>query len=198
MRYPLLLPKYTSGRLRRPDGAEIAYTMVGEGPIPVVVLPGIEDAFATVDTLPSGLACWYGPRTTSQRLLILSRRQPMPADYTPEQHAQDVRWAMEQLRWGPATLECISAGGPIGQWMAINAPELVQRLILSSTLHRMDEHTSRISRSWIALARQGRWGELRWSIVACTFNQHLWLFSPFLPGIGLLGPPAILNDSSTF
>ena len=125
----MLLPRYTSGRLTTRDGAEIAYTTVGEGAIPVVVLPGVEDAFYTVDTAPSVLAWWYGPRTTSQRLLCLSRRQPIPSNYTPEQHAEDVRWAIEQLRWGPTALECNSAGGPIGQWIAITYPELVRGLI---------------------------------------------------------------------
>ncbi len=173
----MLLPKQTSGRLTTADGAQIPYTTVGDGPIPVVLLLGVNDGLDTVDTVVTSifLEWFYFKRIRRQRLLCLSRRQPIPPGYSPEQHAQDMLWAIEQMQWGPTALECISAGGPIGQWMAGKRPDLVHGLILSSSPHYLNEHTRDLSRYWIRLAQQGKWTALRWSLNYYTFTRTFWL-----------------------
>jgi pimeloyl-ACP methyl ester carboxylesterase len=167
----------------------MAYTAVGEGPISIVVLPGLDDGLYTVDSAPTVLALLSAKRAQYQRLLFLSRRQPMPFGYSVEQHAEDMLWAIEQMQWGPATLECNSAGGPVGQWMAIKRPDVVRGLILSSTMHYTDDHTRNIIKYWISLVQQAKWGAFRWSVISCTFNKRLWLLRPFRPFLPLMGSP---------
>ena len=120
---------------------------------------------------------------------MLSRRQPVPQDYSIEQHADDMLWAIEQLSWGQTFLECNSAGGPVGQWIAVKRPDLIRGLILSCTLHRTDEHARAILLYWIELAKQGKWAELNWSSIVYTFHKQLWLYRLFRPLLGLLRKP---------
>lgn len=173
----MLVPLLASGRLTTPDGAQIPYTQIGGGPLPVVLILGVNDGLETVDTLPviTLLRWWSTRRDKDQRLLALSRRQPIPPGYGVEQHAADLLWALEQLHWGPTVVEGLSAGGPIAQWMAIKNPDLVRGLILSSCPHSVNEHTRTLCQHWIGQARRGEWAALRWSLTYFTFRPNVWL-----------------------
>ena len=173
----MLFPLLASGRLTTPDGAQIPYIQIGEGPLPVVLILGVNDGLDTVDMLTTTpLLTWlYSSRARSQRLLCLSRRQPIPPGYRVEQHAEDLLWALKQLQWGPTVVEGLSAGGPIAQWMAVKGPDLVRGLILSSCPHYANEHTQALCHSWIGQAQRGEWAALRWSLAYYTFTPNYWL-----------------------
>ena len=157
------LPPYRKGALATPDGAEIPFVAIGNGPLPIVLLPGGSDGVATVADSARSLAWLYRRRARTQRLLAISRRHPLPAGYSLEQYAADFFWAIERLGWGPAVLECNSAGGPIGQYMAAEQPERVSGLILLNTAHRADDQMRAVFQRWAELARQRQWAELAWS-----------------------------------
>ena len=89
-------------------------------------------------------------------MLALCRRDPIPAGHRVEDYAQDYIRALEQLALGPVVLECSSAGGPIGQWLAAERPDLIRGLVLSSTLHTVPSQTRAVFERWIALARSAR------------------------------------------
>lgn len=165
-------PRYSKGWLYTPDGAFIPHVTIGSGPAPVVVLPGAGDGVMTATDAALGLAWFYRRRAREHRLLVLSRRQPIPPGYSAEQHAEDMIWAITRLGWPPSTWECNSAGGPIGQWAAVKRPDLVQGLVLSSTLHRGSEQTGRVLVHWLALIREGRWGDALWSSLELTFRPR--------------------------
>jgi len=180
----MLFPRPTSGRLTTPDGAQIPYTKIGDGPLPVVLIPGVNDGLDTVDTASATtlLTWFYHKRGRGQRLLSLSRRQPILPGYSAEQHAEDLLWAIEQLQWGSTFIECLSAGGPIGQWMGIKGPNLVRGLILSSCPHYVNEHTRDLCQHWIRQAQHCQWAALRWSLMYYTFTPNSWFqtFDPFV------------------
>jgi pimeloyl-ACP methyl ester carboxylesterase len=148
------------------------YVVLGDGPVPVVVIPAADDGLRMAGEAAPQLARSYRRRARTHRLLVLSRRQPIPEDYTWEQHTDDYIWALEQLGWGPTILECHSAGGPIGQWMAIKRPDLVRGLILSDTMHYPSEHTRAVVTHWRYLAREEKWAELQWSCVEYSFRPQ--------------------------
>lgn len=165
-----MLPAYRSGALHTHDGASMSYLVLGSGPIPIVVIPGAGDGLATADEARGRLRWYFAKRARRYRLLYLSRRQPIPDGFTVEQHADDYIYACEQLGWSRGVLECNSAGGPIGQWIAAKRPDLLHGLILSCTLHRANDRFRRKLEYWIALARRGDWSELNWDSVETTFR----------------------------
>ncbi len=186
----MLLPHYEKGSLITPDGDRISYVALGDGPIPIVLIPGAGDGLATMEDAARRVAFFYRERAPRYRMLLLSRRQPIPHGFTIEQHAEDYAWAMEHLGWGPSVIECNSAGGPIGQWLAVRRPDLVRGLILSVSLHRTVPHTRAVLERWIELARQGRWYDLYRSSIEYTYRpQRAEKYRPFLPALRLLRPP---------
>ncbi len=168
----MFLPSYTTGRMRTADGAELPYLELGTSGPRVVVIPGAGDGLTCVDEGARQLAWYFRRRARRQRLLLLSRRQPVPHGFTVEQHAEDFIRGMEERGWSGALLECNSGGGPIGQWIAVKRPDLVRGLVLSCTLHRTDEHLRSVFHQWMELARQGRWKEFGWSSIEYTFRPE--------------------------
>jgi pimeloyl-ACP methyl ester carboxylesterase len=169
---PFVLPAYRAGALVTPDGARIPYVMLGDGPTALTIIPGAGDGLRTVTEAAAQLAWYFRRRARHYRVLILSRRQPIPVGYRAEAFADDSIWAMEQLAWGPAILECNSGGGPIGQWIAVKRPDLARGLIVSVTFHHTDDHLRAVLQHWIALAQQGRWAEFQWSSIERTFRPQ--------------------------
>ena len=112
------VPGYRKGSLRLSDGDRIPYLILGDGPVPVIFIPGAGDGLRTVTDAVLRLAFYFRKRLSNYRMLLLSRRQPIPRDFTVEQHADDCLWATERLGWEPSLVECNSAGEPIGQWVA--------------------------------------------------------------------------------
>ena len=79
-------------------------------------------------------------------------------------------------------VECNSAGGPIGQWVATKRTELVRALILSCSLHGTSEHVREPLEYWTGLARNERWYELYRSGIEHTYRPHaVARYRPFFP-----------------
>jgi pimeloyl-ACP methyl ester carboxylesterase len=139
---------------------------LGDGSLPVVVIPGAGDGLWTVGRSAPLLIWRYRRRLRSHRLLVLGRREPIPSGFGVEEHADDYVEAAERLGWEPSIWECISAGGPIGQWAALRRPDLVRGLILASSMHRSDETLRSVLESWFRLVQDREWAGLYWSIAA--------------------------------
>jgi pimeloyl-ACP methyl ester carboxylesterase len=99
------------------------------------------------------LAWFYRQRARDCRILILSRRVPLPERLGIERAADDMIAAVEQLGWGPSTWECLSASGPVGQWIAVKRPDLVRGLVLSSTYDFVGPRTRKVMQQWMNIAQ---------------------------------------------
>jgi pimeloyl-ACP methyl ester carboxylesterase len=163
---------------------------LGTGEIPVAVIPGAGDSLTTLDQVAGRLAFYFRKRRQRYRMLILSRRQPVPALFGLHRHAEDMLWLMNRLEWPPCLLECNSAGGPIGQQIAAMDSERVRGLLLSSSLHRSNPSTNIVVQHWLDLLAHRQWAEFTWSSIALTFRPRTvrWyrLVRPFL---GWISPP---------
>ena len=83
------MPGYRKGSLRLPDGDRIPYLTLGDGPVPVIYIPGAGDGLSTVADAALRLAFYFRKRLSSYRMLLLSHRQAILRGFTIEQHADD-------------------------------------------------------------------------------------------------------------
>ncbi|MHB1132913.1 MAG: alpha/beta fold hydrolase [Chloroflexota bacterium] len=185
-----LLPAYTSGRVNLPDGGQMPWVQVGDGPMAVLLIPGAIDGMITVADVAPLVAWAYAGRADRYRMLVMSRRHPLPDAWPVERQAEDYAWALERLGWGRTLVECNSAGGPVGQWLAVQRPELVAGLILSSTLHRIATRTASVGREWLGLAERRQWARLHLSFVEHAFTPgRVATFRLALPFVHFNWPP---------
>jgi pimeloyl-ACP methyl ester carboxylesterase len=177
--------RIAKGVITTPDGAEVEYVQFGRGPVPVVTIPGAGDGLNTVKKAALQLAFLYRKRRQHCRMTIFSRRIPYPAGFGVEALAQDFIYAVEQLGIKTAVWELNSAGGPVGQQVAFQRPDLVQGMVFTSTLHRMTASTQGIIAQWIAQVRAGAWPELMWDTIQRTYSEQrvrrYRLIKPLLP-----------------
>ncbi len=178
------------GTFHTRDGAVLYYMTLGSGDSPIAVIPGASDGLATLDQTATRLSLYFAKRQKHYRLLILSRRQPVPDHFGLEHHAEDMLEVMRSLKWPACILECNSAGGPIGQHIAIRSPEQVRGLILSSTLHRSNSKTGSVVQYWLDLITRQKWAEFTWSSIKLTFRPRtVRRYGLFRPLLSWLSPP---------
>lgn len=167
-----LLPKYESGILRTEDGGEVEYVDVkskGRG-TPLVFIPGAGDGLGTVRGSALSLAFMYRQYARERRVIFVSRRQPLPAEFTVRDLARDFVFAADELGVAQFHLQASSGGGPIAQWLAIDEPERVKSLVLGETFAHVDEHLRNILLSWIGWSEAGEWYSLLRDTVVKTYT----------------------------
>ncbi len=92
-------------------------------------------------SLGTTLAMWepqLGPLSRSRRLIAFDHRghggSPVPdGPYTIDELGGDVLALLDRLEFARASYCGLSIGGMVGLWLAINAPERIERLILICT-----------------------------------------------------------------
>jgi 3-oxoadipate enol-lactonase len=159
------LSRYSANYLTELDGARKPYVEIGDGPTPLVIVPGSADGLRTCVDVAPYLAWFYRHKASKYRLLILSRREPIPPAFGVERHADDMLRTVETLGYPPAVWSCLSAGGPIGHWAAVKRPDVVRGLVLSSSPHRVDGRTRAVLEGWLAMARQQDGSERMWRMI---------------------------------
>jgi class 3 adenylate cyclase len=122
--------------------AEIAYQMVGNGPLDLLHCYGFGDIDLNWD-FPSWIDC-YGRLASFCRLIFFDRRgvgisDPMPHDAMPtwEEWTEDVRAVLDVVGSERAAIFAENDAGPIAVLFAAMQPERVNALILANTTARV-------------------------------------------------------------
>ena len=90
-------------------------------------------------------------------MLYVSRREPLTEDIDLAQQARDLAQLMDHLGWPPSVIEAQSAGGPIGQHLAAQRPDLVSGLVLSSTAAWLDARARAPVIAWMEMIEREQW-----------------------------------------
>lgn len=185
-------PSYERAKLSLSNGALMPVVELGSGQTPVVAIPGAGDGITTSYESAWGLAWFYRSRGPHQKMHVVSRREHIPPGYSVADHARDYIETLDQLRLGPVILECNSAGGPIGQQIAAERPDLVRALVLASSAHRMDATATEVIESWLKMVANGKWSDFGWDTTVKTYRSvgRLRWAAPLLkPALGLVSRP---------
>lgn len=137
---------------------EMRWASFGEGDRAFVILPGLS-LKSVVDSVQA-IAARYGAFARDYRVYVFDRRSNAPQEYSVRQMAQDTAKVMEHLDISSADVFGASQGGMIAQYLAIDYPHLVHRLVLGSTLSHANETSRAVIGEWVQLAQKGASDEL--------------------------------------
>src|SRR5262249_30795814 len=124
-------------RYARNGGVHIAYQVVGDAPVDVVMIPGFTSHAELAWEMP--FTAWRLRRIASfARLIWIDKRGTGLSDRTSdapslEESMDDVRAVMDAAGSGSASLWGLSEGGPMCMLFAATYPERVTRMILEGT-----------------------------------------------------------------
>lgn len=137
------------------DDTDMDYVSFGKGEKKLVVLPGLSDGLATVKGKALLLSFPLRKFFADYTVYMFSRKNKMPEGYSIRDMADDQVRAMKALEIDKAYLLGVSQGGMIAQCMAIDHPEMVQKLILAVTAPNANAVLQDTVTGWIDMAMRG-------------------------------------------
>jgi pimeloyl-ACP methyl ester carboxylesterase len=151
-----------------PGGRIEAILLPGGPGVPLLVLGGVETGLRPLaGTEHAHLRRWER-RTPRRPVVVIGRPLPNdPADAAwmmhPRAMAGEVARALRALRGlvPPLAVEAESGGGRISLWLALDHPDLVARLVLSSVASETPANSPMTRRmaQWLDLAEKGEWAD---------------------------------------
>lgn len=133
---------------------DMYYVSFGTGERKLVVLPGLSDGLATVKGKALLLASPYRRFFREYTVYMFSRKNDMPEGYSIRDMTDDQIRAMKDLGIGKAYVLGVSQGGMIAQYMAIDHPEMVTKLILAVTAPNANTVVQETVSGWIDMVKR--------------------------------------------
>ncbi|WP_278839091.1 alpha/beta fold hydrolase [Holdemania filiformis] len=174
------------------NGDTINYLVFGQGSKTLVILPGLSDGLTLVHGQFQALSFAFSYRRIAQhfKVYLFSRRNTLPPIYTTRQMAADQALAMKTLGIKAASVLGVSQGGMIAQYLAIDYPEQVSRLVLALTTAQPAQMTRDVLQNWIRMANQSDYSSLMTDTAEKSYSEaYLKKYRRFLPLLSWLGKP---------
>ncbi len=136
------------------------------------------------------LAWMYRLFAKDYTVYLFDRRPEIPEGMTVREMAGDVAEAMDTLGIQNADVIGVSQGGMIAQYLAIDRPDLVHKLVLAVTLSKNNDTVRSVIEKWIALTAQEDWKQLVTDMAEKMYSEgYLKRYRPMLPLLTLLQKP---------
>ena len=142
-----------NGRLTLSAGT-MDYIRFGRGERTLIMIPGVGDGFKTVRGLALPFAVTYRKLSQDFTVYGFSRVNALKSGATTRDMANDLAEAMDALGLEHACVLGVSQGGMIAQWLAIDHPERVDRLILAATAACSNDTMRTVLNDWIYMAER--------------------------------------------
>ncbi len=140
--------------LELPGGTQ-DYICFGNGPKPLVMIPGVGDGLRTVKGMALPFAILYRSLAKDFTVYVFSRRRMLSPGMTTRDMAEDLNSALNALHLSSVALVGVSQGGMIAQWLAIDHPDKAEKLVLAVTLSRPNDVVKDVVSRWIEMADRG-------------------------------------------
>ncbi|WP_314676021.1 alpha/beta hydrolase [uncultured Streptococcus sp.] len=178
----------TKGKTLYFNNKSMDYVTFGKGKQPLVIIPGLGDGLQTVKGKAQLFSLSYRLLAKHYKIYVFSRINELRQGYTTRDMAADVAESMEVLNITSADVMGISQGGMIAQWLAVDFPEKVQKLILAVTTARPSQLARERIEHWQKLAQSGNFRDLMLDIAYHSYTQESYPKWRFLSNImGCLG-----------
>ena len=176
----------TKGKTLYFNEKSMDYVTFGKGKDPMVIIPGLGDGLQTVKGMAMPFLITYRILAKRYKIYVFSRINELRQGYTTRDMAADVAEAMETLNLDVAYVMGISQGGMIAQWLAVDFPERVQRLILAVTTGKPSQLARERIENWQKLSQSGNFKHLMLDIAQHSYTQksyQKWLLLYNVMGI---------------
>ena len=171
-------------------GSSMAYVSFGHGPRSLVLLPGLSDGLATVRGKALLLAKPYECFFEQFTVYMFSRRDDLGQGSTIREMAADQAAALRSLGIERASIMGVSQGGMIAQYLAIDFPDLIEKLVLAVTAPYPSQMSCDCVGSWVQMARRGDHRALMVDTAERSYSPaYLARYRMAYPVLGMVGKP---------
>lgn len=164
------------------------YITFGNGKKPLVMIQGLNTRGIKGASL--SLAYMYRIFAKDYKVYLFDRRSVVQEGITVRTMAADIAMAMDVFGITNADVFGVSQGGMIAQYLAIDRPDLVNKMVLAVTLSRNNDTVNQVVHSWIEMAQQGKMKELVLDMAEKMYSDaYVKRYRPFLPLLTVLQKP---------
>jgi pimeloyl-ACP methyl ester carboxylesterase len=146
----------------------LPYRRFGAGERPLVIMPGL--VFENKPQ-PKMATQMYRFLANDYAVYSVLNRPGLPRGYTLGDMADDYAEMIRTEFGGPVDLLGVSTGGFIAQHFAADHPDLVRRLIIHSSAHKLSDEAKALQLEVARLAQRGQWRQASARLIATAFPQ---------------------------
>ena len=140
------------------ENIQMDYISFGKGTKPLIMIQGLNMNGIKGSAVP--LSFMYRIFAKDYKVYLFDRRKDLPENITVRELADDIAIAMDALGIKNADVFGVSQGGMIAQYLAIERPDLVNKLVLAVTLSRNNDTVKTVVNNWSEMTEQGDWKNL--------------------------------------
>ena len=178
-----------NGRVDLKEGT-MSYASFGHGQRKLVILPGLSDGLATVAGKALLLAGPYRLYFKDFTIYMFSRKEPLGAGSSIRDMATDQAEALHILGLDRVGVLGVSEGGMIAQYLAIDHPELVEKLVLAVTAPCVNDVVLSCVPGWMDMAERGDHKALMIDTAERSYSPaYLKKYRKLYPVLGHVGRP---------
>ena len=164
------------------------YITFGNGTKPLVMIQGLNTRGIKGAAL--SLSYMYRIFAKDYKVYLFDRRSVVQDGITVRDMALDIAIAMDTLGIKNADVFGVSQGGMIAQYLAIDRPELVNKLVLAVTLSRNNDTVKTVIGNWIEMAEQGTMKALVADMAEKMYSSaYVKRYRPFMPLLTIMQRP---------
>ena len=171
-------------------GTSMDFVCGGSGEKKLIILPGLSEGLTTVKGKAIFLLYPYRKYFDRFKVYMFSRKMDMPKGYSIQEMAADQAAAMPAVGIDKACVLGVSQGGMIAQYLAIDHPERVEKLVIAVSAPRVNEIIREYVSGNIDKAQAGDHKTLMLDTMERSYSQdylrkYRWLY----PVFGHIGKP---------
>ena len=167
---------------------QLDYITFGNGTKPLIMIQGLNTRGIKGAAL--SLAFMYRAFAKDYKVYLFDRRPVVQEGITVRDMASDIAMVMDILGIANADVFGVSQGGMIAQYLAIDRPDLVNKLVLAVTLSRNNDTVKSVINKWITLTEQGKIKELVEDMAVKMYSDaYIKRYKMFMPLLTVLQKP---------
>ena len=184
-----MLHNIKNGRIQMGQ-SHMDYVCFGRGAKPLVFIPGLGDGLRTVKGMALPFAAMYRRYGAKHRVYVFSRKEPLGEKDSTRDMAAGLAVAMEALGLRHAYVMGVSQGGMIAQYLALDHPALVGKLVLAASAARPSLEMEEAVGGWLRMAREKDYARLLIDTAERSYSQgYLKRIRPMYPFLTRVGKP---------
>ena len=154
------------------DDTEMNYICFGKGKKNLIMIPGLGDGLKTVKGTAIPFSIMYREYAKDYRVYVFSRKNRIEQGYSTRDMAKDLAKTLKELEIYNSSVIGISQGGMIAQHLAIDYPELVDKLVLAVTVGKGNESVKNVVSNWIEMAKVENYKDIIIDTAEKSYSQE--------------------------
>ncbi|MBR5598175.1 MAG: alpha/beta hydrolase [Lachnospiraceae bacterium] len=141
-----------------------------------------------------GLAFMYRIFAQEYKVYLFDRRPDIWEGITVRDFAKDIAAAMDKLNIKSADIIGVSQGGMIAQYLAIDRPDLVHKIVLVVTISKNNDTVKGVISNWIEMTQNGNMKALVTDMAMKMYSdEYMKRYKLFLPLLTIIQKPKDVN-----